>query len=401
MTRHPGAWRSLRSLLSLALAALALSCSLAACGSAASSARWVVAWPPRRTPHVAVAPPAPQEPLEPIAGSGADDATEPAAASEPAREADPALRPAPRDRYEERAPGVHVREGESQGIGFLEIVLGEVDPEAPLPLIVVLHGRGDRPRVPGGPFEALSHPVRVVMPRGPMLVGEGFGWLPVRVLDGQPELLAAGLRDVSARLARLIEEVRASRATRGPTVVSGFSQGGMLALTLAVRHPTVVGVAFPLAGWLPPPLWPSDPPPEAAPPIRAMHARDDDRIPYEPSAEAYEHLRGLGWDLALSTYDGIGHAMSPEMDATFHAWLERALGAIDRGERSLVEPAEPRSPDAAGEDADAPPERDEPPGPEAATEGASEDGASTPQVSAQEARRARSRRAVRRRRPPR
>ena len=53
-------------------------------------------------------------------------------------------------------------------------MLGDVDPESALPMVVVIHGRGDRPRVPGGPFEGLTHPVRVILPRGPMIVGEGF-----------------------------------------------------------------------------------------------------------------------------------------------------------------------------------------------------------------------------------
>ncbi|UJR81854.1 alpha/beta hydrolase [Sandaracinus amylolyticus] len=287
------------------------------------------AWPPPSDPPVPTVPPVAEQeaPLpEPIVA---------ASVPEPSVPLPP---PTPREHYQARAPGVRVREGESQGIGFLEIVLGDVDPNDPLPMIVVLHGRGDRPRVPGGPFEGLTHPVRVIMPRGPMIVGEGFGWLPVRVMEGQTELLAAGLRDVSTRLSRLIEEVRASRPTIGPTMVSGFSQGGMLAITLAVRYPTLVGVAFPLAGWLPPPLWPELGPPAGAAPIRAMHARDDERIPFEPVRESYDRLRTLGWDLQLSTYEGVGHSMSAEMDATFHAWLERALAAIARGESRLVEP---------------------------------------------------------------
>lgn len=283
-------------------------------------------WPPQREPPVPVAVPAPVS--EPSPAPDAPDTREPA-------------RPAPRDHYEARAPGVRVREGESQGIGFLEVVLGDADPHEPLPMVFVIHGRGDRPRVPGEPFGSLAHPVRLILPRGPMIVGEGFGWLPVRVLEGRTELLAAGLRDVAARLARMIDALRAERPTLGPTLVSGFSQGGMLAITLAVRSPGSVGMAFPLAGWLPPPLWPEGPPPPGAPPIRAMHARDDERIPYGPTLEGYERLRTLGWQLELATYEGVGHSMSDEMNAALRAWLDEALGAITSGGTQLSLPAPP------------------------------------------------------------
>lgn len=251
--------------------------------------------------------------------------------------------------YQEPTPGVHIREGEVEGLGYLEVVIGDVEPDAPLPLVVVIHGRGDRPRIPGGPFEGLSHPVRVILPRGPMIVGAGFGWLPVVVRDNQPELLSAGLRDMGDRIARLVTRVRAERQTVGPTILSGFSQGGMLSITIAVRHPDLAGVVFPLAGWLPPQLWPTDPAPAGAPQVRAMHARDDERIPFDPTRESYERLRALGWDLALSAYDGVGHTMSPEMDATFHAWLERALAAIASGQGPLADPAPAPEPGAATE----------------------------------------------------
>lgn len=308
------------------------------CGAAPREAA-PVAWPPRRDPAAPIA----RHPLAERPATRQDQGLARLPSTIAPRHA-AVIEPAPR--WIEPAPGVRAREGEAEGLGYLEVVLGDVSPETALPLVVVIHGRGDRPRVPGGPFEGLTRPVRVMMPRGPMIVGHGFGWLPVVVGDHQPELLSAGLREVGDRLARWIARVRAERPCVGPTILSGFSQGGMLALTIAVRHPEAAGVVFPLAGWLPPPLWPSEPAPRAAPPIRAMHARDDDRIPYEPSRESYEHLRSLGWDLELSTYEGVGHAMSAEMDAAFHGWLERALEAIATGAPSLVQaPSVPTEPE--------------------------------------------------------
>lgn len=168
-----------------------------------------------------------------------------------------------------------------------------------------------------------------------MPLGDGFSWLPVRAAEGQTELLSTALAETAAQLARFIVAVREMRPTSGPTIVAGFSQGGMLSITLAVHHPEVVGVAFPLAGWLPPPLWPSGTPPPNAPPIRTMHARDDERIAYGPTLESYEYLRIAGWDLELTTFDGVGHAMSAEMDTMFQSWLNHALDSVARDEPAL------------------------------------------------------------------
>jgi phospholipase/carboxylesterase len=329
--------------------------ALDACGCGARELP-PVPWPPQRDPGApAVAAP------DDVGRTEAPVALVAPAAPAPAPPPEPHASAAVE--YELRAPGVRVREGEAHDIAYLEVVLGEVSPDAALPLVVVIHGRGDRPRVPGGPFEALPHPTRIVMPRGPRAVGPGFGWLSVTVAEGRTELLAAELREVSARLARMIATIREERPTRGKAIVAGFSQGGMLTITLAVHHPEVVAVAFPLAGWLPPPLWPEQGPPPDAPPIRAMHALDDERIPFAPARESYEHLRALGWDVELETFEGVGHTMTSEMDGLFHRWLSRAIDALVRSEARLVGAPTP-DPDAAddeGDAADLPP--DDPPRP--------------------------------------
>ena len=38
-----------------------------------------------------------------------------------------------------------------------------------------------------------------------------------------------------------------------------------------------------------------------------------------------ERLRGRGFEIELQEFAGVGHEMSAEMDALFHAWLVRAV----------------------------------------------------------------------------
>ena len=259
-------------------------------------------------------------------------------------------------------PGIAVREGEAHGIGYLEVVLGETDTEARLPMMFLIHGRGDRPHIPGGPFSQLPYAMRVIMPRAPALAGEGFSWLPVVVAEGRTELLATSLHEVADRLALVIEELRAERPTLGPTLVGGFSQGGLLSFTIAIEHPEIVGIALPLAGWLPPPLEPRTTATVHNPPIRALHGADDARIPAQPTVEGVERLRALGYDVSLEVFPRTAHEMSDVMNERFRALLVRALSAIWEQRSDLADPVTQATTTAQSSQGDQPPAADpEPP----------------------------------------
>ena len=246
-------------------------------------------------------------------------------------------------------PGLLVHEGEAAGFHYLEVVLGDADPDAEMPLILALHGRGDRPRVPGWPFMALPAPVRVVMPRAPMRQGDGFAWLPVTVGEGKLYLLSTFLDTMAGRLANLIDDIRGEHPAKGKTIVTGFSQGGIMAFAIAVTHPLKVGAAFPMAGWLPPPLVPlTVDDPSIYPPIHAMHGVDDEIIPVGPTRESVETLKGMGLDVELVEFAGVKHEMTEEMNSLFHGWLSEAV-AREAG-------IEPPAADDDGVPAPAPPE---------------------------------------------
>jgi phospholipase/carboxylesterase len=229
--------------------------------------------------------------------------------------------------YTLAAEGVHVREGELDGISFLEVVLGDGDPGAELPLLVVIHGLGDYPDIPVGPYRGLSRAVRIVLPRGPLVSGDGFAWMSVRVRDGELETLSSELSAQTERLALFLASLRRERRVRGATVVIGFSQGAMLTLALGTHHPELVGLALPLAGWLPPALRVDAT--SGSPRFVWMHGTADERIPFALAEEAVTELRARGFDVSLVPFEGAVHAMSDAMDTAFHAWLERVLSNLD------------------------------------------------------------------------
>jgi phospholipase/carboxylesterase len=220
----------------------------------------------------------------------------------------------------------HVRQGEENGIYFLEVVIGEASFDDMLPMLVVLHGRGGTAQIPGGPFLGLTHPVRVIVPQAPDALGSGYEWLPVYVGQGLVDRLSSTLFQTASRIARLLRDLTRRRATMGRVIVSGFSQGGLLTLTLALFHDDVVGEAFPLACWLPPPL---EPPYRRSdlvyPRIRSMHGTDDPTIPIEPTRQLFARLATHGFDVRFVAFDHVVHTISDEENALFHFWLEAAV----------------------------------------------------------------------------
>ena len=201
-------------------------------------------------------------------------------------------------------------------------------PDARLPMLIAIHGLGDRPEQFQDLIMDLPVTVRLIVPRGHDPVDDGFSWFPIRARSTDVAGLSRGISSAADRLALLIAELQRSRPTAGRPVVTGFSQGGMLSFALAVYHPELIAAAVPVGGWLPPPLWPSAlPERRPLPKIVALHGEADPAVKFTPTREAIEHLEQLGWPAALKRYPEVGHAIPPKMRHELYLQLERALKA--------------------------------------------------------------------------
>lgn len=213
------------------------------------------------------------------------------------------------------------------GLRYLEIVRG-ASPDAERPLIVFLHGLGDRPRPTW--FADYPEPARIVLPEAPMPYGQGFSWFEYRVGDEDRDQgqLGRGILAAAAQVAGAIAEIRADRPTRGEPVVTGFSQGGMLSYALALHHPDGLGAVFPLAGALPEPSWPAAPVAgRGYPPVRALHGMADPIVPYGAADAMTQALSARGFDIELQGFEGVVHTLSPEMNALLQRHLVAAMRA--------------------------------------------------------------------------
>ncbi len=204
------------------------------------------------------------------------------------------------------------------GVHFLIRHTGDIDESVQAPMVLAIHGLGDAPDRFAGLLDALQTPARIIFPRGLTAHGRGFSWF-----GGGPSR-SPGIRDAAARLAKMIDVLTERYPTRDPPIVTGFSQGGMLAYALAVRHGTKLTLAIPVSGALPPSLVPLQAP-AGAPPIFGLHGDADAVVPIAATRTLTQLLRERGYRADLTEYPGIGHTVSPAMHRALLRHLHDAL----------------------------------------------------------------------------
>lgn len=193
-----------------------------------------------------------------------------------------------------------------------------------VPLVVAIHGLGDKPASFVHLFDGFGAKAHLVVPAGGLPWGDGFAWWPI---PGQidEQNMAAGLGAAADRLAAALPAWQAP-GTPGKPIVTGFSQGGMLSFALPVKYPALVGEALPVSGLLPAPMLPAAWPAGAPKPrIFALHGDADTRVPFALGKKSAEGLRALGLPVEFKSYPGVGHTITAEMRRDLLAELEAAV----------------------------------------------------------------------------
>lgn len=236
-----------------------------------------------------------------------------------------------RDASSEQDPNVDPR---TRGrLRFVVQTTGGAPADARLPLVVALHGVGDTPES----FAQLIVPtglrVRLAAPAGPRVQGHGFGWFPLRSLltDARwGEHIAEAAALVAPEIARLAQVY----PTCGRPLVTGFAQGAMVAFALAAQPNPVVGGAFPLAGELPPSLWPhARTGATGLPVVEVFQGLDDRRVRADKARATWEAFHAAGYPGEFHGYAGVLHTVSPDENLA----LRDALAATVRAQGCPVE----------------------------------------------------------------
>lgn len=214
----------------------------------------------------------------------------------------------------------------------MELVHTVYQPEGngPFPTILTIHGRGANafdllglaPYLCGGKFLMLCPQGPLETPIGPEAVG--YAWYPMSM--GGPPDVDAILNSRKRLLAFLDECLRSYPVDSNKLVVLGFSQGGVMAYSLALAEPRRFAALAVLSSWLPKELVPRLNIADAVQslPTLVQHGAQDPMIEVSRARSSVETLRQVKVPLTFREYE-MGHEIRPRSLADLSAWLEEKV----------------------------------------------------------------------------
>lgn len=210
----------------------------------------------------------------------------------------------------------------------------EIEPSQPAEASVIwLHGLGADASdfEPIVPMLELQAPTRFVFPNAPVRPVTINAGMEMRAwYDIDPRSPLSGTEDIRTSAAA-IESLVAREVERGVPekriVLAGFSQGGVIALHLGLRHPRRLAGIMALSTYVHDHEHLADEVSLASVdvPIFMAHGQADPMIPITRAITSREALLNLGYQVEWHEY-GMGHQVCEEEVQDIARWLERVTG---------------------------------------------------------------------------
>lgn len=200
----------------------------------------------------------------------------------------------------------------------------EPRPDPPRTLLLLLHGVGGDEHQWVRLGMQVPDDTLVVLPRGPRSIsGERIGWFREGLSADGPQVVEEEAEDARLKLLQFISQLQ-SRFDIAPsrTVVAGFSQGGMLAASVALTAPECIAGFGVVCGRLMPELEPRLAPADGLRKLDALiiHGRGDETLPVEWAERAAGWLAQLGVTHEVQLHDA-GHELAAAMEADLLHWF--------------------------------------------------------------------------------
>jgi phospholipase/carboxylesterase len=207
--------------------------------------------------------------------------------------------------------------------------------EGPHPTILTLHGRGANafdllglaPYLCQGRFLMICPQAPLETPIGPEAMG--YAWYSMS--SGGPPDVEGMLSSQNQLQAFLGECLERYPIDAKQLVVLGFSQGGVMAYSLALAQPQQFAGLAVLSSWLPEDLIAKISVSQAVQslPTLVHHGIQDPLIEVARARNSVEQLRQLKLPLTYQEYE-MGHEIRPQSLADLSAWLEKNVGSTCR-----------------------------------------------------------------------
>ena len=196
------------------------------------------------------------------------------------------------------------------------------------PLLLLLHGVGSHE---GDLFRfaaRLDPRFLVLSARAPLTRAPGsYAWFFVEQTPAGPKIAPDQLAASRATLAQFIAEaVAAHHADPDRVYLLGFSQGAIMAMTLALTEPRLLAGLVAIAGRIPPEVlgWAVPPEQTAGLPLLLEHGRQDAVLNIDWAHKARAVLERQRVALTYREYDAP-HSITQDMLADATSWLSARL----------------------------------------------------------------------------
>lgn len=193
---------------------------------------------------------------------------------------------------------------------------------SPKARLLLLHGVGSNEANLASLAASLPEEIEILLLRGPLQIGpQGFAWYQVSFTNNGPSFNQEQAESSRQLLIRFIEALPPL-----PTVIAGFSQGGIMSSSVGVTEPErVAGFAL-LSGRMLREIEPSIATPDRLKNVSAFiaHGHHDKVLPIDWAHEADAWLSRMGVEHQTHFYD-MAHEIIPEELADFSQWLTQTL----------------------------------------------------------------------------
>jgi phospholipase/carboxylesterase len=206
---------------------------------------------------------------------------------------------------------------------------------SPTAAVIWLHGLG----ADGHDFEPVvphlvwpgAPEIRFIFPHAPVrpvTVNGGMrmrAWYDIVSIDSDRNHDEAGIRESMAQTQELVQQQIDRGISPGRIIVAGFSQGGAIAIQVALRQTEALAGLMALSTYM---LLAEKLDNEAGVvaelPVFMGHGQMDPVVPFEMGEKAAKILRNMGCDVQWQAYP-IQHSVSMDEIVDISAWLKQRL----------------------------------------------------------------------------
>lgn len=189
-------------------------------------------------------------------------------------------------------------------------MVGGAKEDDKVPTVILFHSRNDSDPSPGKLFPNVKSPARVIMPISPLSIDGEPVWSTRRAVETEegPKQKDAFYQEYSEHFSGFeqipfVVQKMFPKAERQPVILTGYSQGAIMALGIG----TSVGLPVVAAnGTLEKNFYTG--PSTIKNRIVMMNGTEDRTVPFAGAKKTSERLKGEGYDVKFIPVEGAGHA---------------------------------------------------------------------------------------------